>query len=131
MTKPTKAKLLKVFDEVRRQYIRKRDKNWKDEAICISCGVVRPVTELQVGHYYKRQHDFQTELAGEERNTNMQCIPCNGIKRGNPHGYAVGLIGKYGKDIILELEKKKIKKFWKYKEVEELIEEYKNKIKEL
>lgn len=130
--KPTKAKLFKVFDELRRKYIRERDTDWKGWEYCISCFVYRPVKELQVGHYYKRQHDFQTELAGEERNTNLQCVPCNGIKRGNPHGYAVGLIGKYGQDIIVKLAaKKKVKKFWRYNEVEELIEEYKSKLKEL
>lgn len=105
--------------------MRKRDSDWKGWAICISCGAYRPVEELQVGHYYKRQHDYTTLLLTEWRNVNLQCVPCNGIKRGNPIGYAMGLQRKYGKKILFELEKDyKTPRYWKYTELEKIIEAF-------
>lgn len=123
MKKLTRKELLKRIDEARRQYIRKRDYNFQGYAKCISCSVVS--NNLQVGHYYSRVHDFTTELGGDERTVNLQCSPCNELRRGNPREYAIGLIAKYGKDILNELDKKKkTSKYWKMKELEELLKYY-------
>ena len=125
---PTRKQLLVLIDKYRREYVKKRDQDWKGYVQCISCGVVRGVGELQSGHYYSRTHDFTTALGGCDENVNLQCVPCNNYKRGNPHGYATGLGRKYGKDILEKLaEAKKNPKKWKVSELNNLLEEYKKK----
>jgi 5-methylcytosine-specific restriction endonuclease McrA len=120
-----RKKLLKKIDEARRKYIRERDGKG-EYTPCISCGAW--TTNPDVGHYYKRGHDFTTELGGDERNVNLQCVPCNSFKNGNPQGYAAGLVHKYGEGIIKELDqKKKTNKYWKIKELEELLKYYETK----
>jgi hypothetical protein len=122
-----RKKLLKDIDKARREYIRKRDGKG-EYTPCISCGAW--TTNPDVGHYYKRGHDFYTELGGDERNVNLQCVPCNSFKNGNIQGYTIGLMRKYGKEVIDELyEKKKKTKYWKIAELEELLQYYKDKLK--
>lgn len=130
--KPKTVKQLRnKVDKARREYIRKRDTDWRGNGVCISCGILKPVEQLQVGHYYKRQYDFTTELGGEERNVNLQCEQCNGYRGGNEPDYAIGLIKKYGKGILEELQKKRrTDKKWKLSELEALISDYQNKLKE-
>ena len=130
MAKPKKKKskrqkLIKEIDDTRRDYIRKRD-NDGDYTKCISCGAYCITTSLQVGHYYSRSHDFTTTLGSDERNVNLQCSPCNGVKHGNPRGYALGIIRKYGNRAIEELgDKKNQQKYWKIKDLEENLEMWK------
>lgn len=122
----TRKQLFKKIDEARREYIRKRDADFSGFVKCISCTVVRPVDEMDCGHYYSRVHDWSSLLGGDEKNVNLQCVPCNSFKRGNPRGYVIGLIKKYGKDVIIELHKKKnISKYWKIKELQELLDYFK------
>ena len=125
MKSVSRKKLLKQIDEARKEFVRKRDTDFSGYATCISCGIMGE--NYQVGHYYSRVHDFNTLLGGEARNVNLQCVTCNSYKRGNPRGYAVGLLRKYGKDVIMELDKKKTtKKYWKMKDLKELLEFFKN-----
>lgn len=126
MKKPTRKKLTQKIDELRRDMVRLRDKDWKDWAYCISCGAYKPISDLQAGHFYLRQYDFTTLLLTEYRNVNLQCQQCNGFKHGNLAGYAVGLQRKYGKKILFELEKKyKTPHYWKYTELLDVVEELK------
>lgn len=123
-----RKKLLKKIDEARREYIRQRDSQG-EMTPCISCGAWCETSSLQVGHYYPRGNDNTTELGGDERNVNLQCVPCNYHKSGNPRGYAYYLTIKYGKDILEELEKKKqTKKYWKIKELDDLLNLWKTKL---
>lgn len=122
-----RKQLFKKIDIARREYVRKRDTNHEGYAECISCNVYRPVEEMDAGHYYRRGHDWSTKLGDDFRNVNLQCVPCNSFKRGNLQGYAVGLLKKYGKDVIMELENKKnTEKYWKLKELNNLLEMYKH-----
>jgi len=87
---------------------------------------------MDVGHYYTRSNDWTTDLGGDERNVNLQCVPCNSHKRGNPRGYVIGLIEKYGENVIMELEKKRnTKKYWKIKDLEIILKYYQDKLKVL
>jgi len=113
------------IDKLRREYVRKRDQDWRSYGSCISCGVVRTIGELQIGHYYSRVHDFTTALGDCELNVQIQCVPCNNYKRGNAQGYALGLKRKYGEGILEKLEEaKKTPKRYSIKDYEELIEKY-------
>ena len=129
MKKRSRKDLIKVIDEARRTYIRNRDLEHNGMAKCISCNSYSD--NLQVGHYYSRRSDFTTELGGDERNVNLQCVPCNSHKRGNPRGYVVGLIRKYGKNSVIELEQKRKEKYWKIKDLENLLKYYETQNKKL
>lgn len=129
--KPSKAKLILTFDKVRREYIRLRDGDWKGYGNCISCYISKSVKELEVGHFEKRQHDFQTFLASAQENTNLQCSLCNGLPDGNRERYKVGLVRKYGENILLKLKQAKRRHHWRYTEIEELIEKYRMNIQDL
>ena len=122
----TRKQLFKKIDIARREYVRKRDTNHEGRAKCISCGVHRPAIEMDAGHYYRRGHDWSTELGSNIRNVNLQCVPCNSFKGGNPRGYVMGIIRKYGIEAIRELERQKnIQKYWKLKELQALLEFFK------
>lgn len=129
--KPKSLRQLKnAIDKARREYIWKRDADWKGFGRCISCNAVG--NWLSIGHFFSRVHDFTTELGGDERNTQLQCGICNGHKRGNPREYAVGLVRKYGESVLTELLKKKqTPKYWGVKKLQELLDFYKQKLTEL
>ena len=126
--KPTRKQLVKLIDSLRRDWIRLRDSSHQGYASCISCQIQKPVSELQVGHFYLRGYDQTTELLTEWRNVSLQCQRCNGFMHGNLSGYAVGLVRKYGPKVLFELEKKrKTEKHWSYSELLGIMEELKNK----
>lgn len=97
---------------------------------CICCGRIVGIHECDAGHYISRS---RTATLYDERNVNLQCKPCNRFPDGITFDkYKKALIKKYGEGIIIELEEtaKDSKKFTP-SELTELIETYKNKIKEL
>ncbi len=133
MKKKALATLKRELWKLRSEFTRRRDSDWRGYLTCISCGKVFQWKEVHAGHYHSRRHDFTTELLLDERNVNGQCRRCNtfgdmytGVK------YLRGLEAKYGANIESELQNlKDTPKKWKYSEVEELIEVYKNKLKDL
>ena len=131
--KPKDAKWFRnKIDEARRNYVKQRDKDWREKGHCISCGVYREINELQIGHYYSRIHDYTTALGLREENVQLQCVPCNNYKRGNLQSYANGLVRKYGVQILERLEQaKKTPKKYKVAELQALLESYKEKLSKL
>ena len=117
-----KTKLDKIFSK----YIKQRD-GGQDYFKCISCGGVKPMTQFNAGHFWSRRY-MSTRYC--EKNVNGQCVYCNFHLKGNIQGYANGLIRKYGKDILVELEIKKnnTTKMGAF-EFDLLINEYKGKLK--
>lgn len=85
---------------------------------CITCG---STYKLTAGHFiHKDCLDFD-EIAN-----NAQCMRCNYFMSGNLVMYAIYLEGKYGKDIIqdLEFKSRQIRKFSR-EELEDIILKYK------
>ena len=113
MRKPTVAKLKKVADKVFSKWLRKRDKNK-----CFTCGRFAE----HAGHYVSRAFN---SLRYDERNVNAQCVGCNIFRYGNMDVYALNLIKKHGKDILIDLakDKRKIKQF-SVKELQDIITKY-------
>lgn len=126
--KPTKsnstANLKKKLDTVFSQYIRLRDMIPNTTVFrCISCGLIKPVTQADCGHYINRQH-MATRFS--ETNCNAQCRSCNRFDEGNMQGYRRGLVRKYGENKVMVLESMKYetKKYTAF-EYEALIAHYK------
>lgn len=79
------------------RYIRIRDANEP----CISCDT----TSAKIwhgGHYFKAE--VYTGLIFNEINVNKQCEKCNTFGGGNESGYRLGLIKKYGDEVVRTLE---------------------------
>jgi len=119
----------KKLDDIFSDYIRLRDANEFGQTICISCTAEHYWNFMDCGHFVSRKH-LATRY--NEKNCNSQCVHCNRERDGNTDGYEVGLIKKYGTEVIEELERehRKTVKISEY-EAQEMIKEYKLKVKEL
>lgn len=111
------------------EFIRKRD----EFKPCISCGVAYNDT-FQAGHFFKAE--LFSNLKFNEKNIHGQCKQCNMFKEGNESGYRVGLIQRYGKEFLSELnqlagDSKKNDYHWDREELEKIRVYYKNEIKKL
>jgi hypothetical protein len=113
-------KVWKLFSE----YIRKRDKGQ-----CFTCPVKRDYKEMQGGHFI---HGKSTPIYFNEFNVHCQCPKCNLYLSGNRDVYLRNIQLKYGieKGDWLMSQRFKVHRY-SIKELEEIIENYKNKLKEL
>ena len=117
------AQLKKDVQKYVNKYVRLRDRDLK----CISCEK-NPVEHC--GHYIACGSSGL--LRYDEKNLNGQCQNCNVWQHGNLIGYRIGLVKKYGEEAVKDLEDRRFDvKQWKREELEELLQETKNKIKEL
>jgi hypothetical protein len=57
---------------------------------CITCGILKPYKEIELGHFVHGKLDFKRE------NTNPQCTRCNRFLHGNLGKYAIWLDKRYG-----------------------------------
>ena len=116
-----KAKAWKAFS----LWIRKRD-NWT----CFTCGKrLKNSPTLHAGHFISRRHNA---TLFDERNVHAQCMYCNMWDYGNMGVYVDNLIKLYGVGIIEELRKKsRESKQFTVKELEEIEQEYRGKLKDL
>ena len=121
--KPRKTKeqsvsqLKKRLDSIFSVWVRTRDGGQ-----CYTCGIKKPIKEMQNGHYVSRGCN---QLRYDERNCHCQCVGCNIFKSGNMTSYALALIKQYSPQILQELdrERRKIKQ-WTKGELLDLIEHY-------
>jgi hypothetical protein len=113
--------LQKVFNT----YIRTRDKSKP----CISCGQML-IRKYDAGHYFAV--GSYPNLRFNEDNVHGQCVACNQHKHGNVSEYAIKLpdrIGQEQYDKLLEDRNNPL--HLSTEEIKELIQKYKQKIKEL
>ena len=89
------------IDSVRSLYIRQRDTDWKGQVKCFTCERILEWKECEAGHFHLRQHDFTSELAGDERNLQVQCSGCNNFMRGRPQLFALNLKAISKSSVIL------------------------------
>lgn len=84
---------------------------------------------LQAGHFIPGRHNANLF---SEKGCHAQCYNCNINLRGNTLEYRRQIIKLYGEGADVELEEKarEIRKFT-IPELEALLEEYKNKVKQL
>jgi len=93
----TRSQLVKKLDSVFSQYIRQRD----DLKGCITCGVVKPVSEMQNCHFYSRG---RLPTRWDETNCHSGCYRCNVLLKGNYINYTKYMIDRYGRQYVDELE---------------------------
>jgi hypothetical protein len=100
---PTRTDILKgMLWNVFRQFIIKRDtKNGK--GVCISCGVVKLVEELQAGHYAP-VGGGSISLDFREENVNGECAGCNGFDPFHLVPMRKNMVKKWGEDTVMDLD---------------------------
>lgn len=124
-----KGELQDLFNK----FIRLRDTKYDKGTqyfVCISCNHPKPLTEMNAGHYWPVGGNESVRY--DEDNVHGQCIHCNHFKHGNEKEYRPNLIKKIGqsKFDLLEIKRNNKSKMMSF-EVEYLINEYKEKIKQL
>jgi hypothetical protein len=125
-------KLKKEADKWFSRYIRLRDSDPHTEmGNCCTCGTPLHWKSGDAGHFQQR---YKNITRYEEKNSHLQCKQCNNKdwKQGEQYLHGKFIDNKYGEgtaDYLSELGKQK-KQFKPY-ELEELIDLYKQKIKDL
>jgi hypothetical protein len=77
---------------------------------CCSCGRVKPIKEMDAGHFISRRHK---SILFDESNVHAQCVYCNRHLSGNWEGYFEFMLAEYGQieiDRLLQA-RNEIKKF--------------------
>jgi len=137
MKKKTKKKSIKIstlknkLDRLFSQYIRLRDADENGYCHCCTCGKTLHWKEMTAGHFISRS---VLATRYEETNVHAQCMcPCNAKHMGNgkPHLHEIYIVDMHGENernrlLDLSVHSKPMKK----KDYEELIEYYKQKVKE-
>ena len=122
-------KLIKKLDRVFSEYIRRLALTPQGYIRCFTCGAFITFRQADCGHYVGREC-MSTRFY--ERNVAVQCHSCNRYAEGRKDIFAINLQKKYGQGILEELNRKKNEiKQWTAGELEEKIEDYKQKLKKL
>jgi hypothetical protein len=78
-------------------FIRLRDADDNGLGKCFTCGTIKPVKEMDCGHWIKRQHQA---TRFNEINCQLQCKRCNAFEQGRDADFERELIKKYGQDKV-------------------------------
>jgi hypothetical protein len=117
--------LLKKAQKVFNTFIRLRDKDQP----CISCDR-KLGTKYDCGHYFSS--GGHKSVTFDESNCHAQCIYCNQHLHGNLLNYQIGIKERIGAHELIELNGRAHLEFKPSRdELNELIDKYKSKIKEL
>ena len=127
--KLTTGKLLKKLQPIFNKYIRLRD----IDKPCISCGKYVDFDNTDSGHFYAKSG--YSGLRFDEDNAHKECRYCNRYDESHLIGYTENLKGRIGEEDYNALKQRAedyklngVK--WNRAELEELVEYYKNKLKE-
>jgi len=99
---------------------------------CVTCGCVRHYKDKMQGGHFRPRGKAATKLRKE--NVHPQCDSCNGFGmkfHGKEAEYTLYMIDRYGKELVDELiEESNNPKKWYRPELEDLIDQFKEEIKE-
>lgn len=90
--KSTRQKLVSRLDTVFSQYVRHRD-SVDGMCTCSTCGVVKPIKEMQAGHFMSRR---KRSTRWDEMNVHAQCAGCNMWNQGRQYEMSIYIDQKYG-----------------------------------
>ena len=123
------AKLKKELDTIFSQYIRWYYADDTGMVQCFTCGVVKPVKQMQNGHFRSRKH---LNTRWDTRNCRPQCVKCNMYDQGRQYDFGIKLQQELGKDIVDEVIKLSHQSTKLTKnDLIEMIKFYKNEMKDL
>ncbi len=126
--KKTRSKVVKELDRVFSLYIRQRDANLDGFVECFTCGRSNHWKKLQCGHFMSRAR-YSTRW--DEENARPQCYGCNCMKQGQQYIFAKNLDKEApGKADAMHVASLQTVKYMTH-ELEEMIENYKQKLKEI
>ena len=132
MKKPTVSSMKKKADKYFSLYIRYRDSEIVGSerlATCITCGVKKPIKEMQNGHFVSR---VCSKLRYNETNCNAQCMPDNVMKHGDLYEYARQLDLKFGDGTAEKLHNQRHENYkLTIQELEQIISDAKDYVKEM
>lgn len=124
-----KPDLAKKLDKVFSEYIRMRDVMPNGCFKCISCGQIKLYSKADAGHYHSRRH---MATRWDEKNVHAECSYCNRFSADHLDKFRENLIKKIGQDEFDALAKRAMRSVHYFDfELEEMIEEYKAKLKAL
>lgn len=110
-------------------YIRLRDSDENGIGKCCTCGVMKPIKQMDCGHFIKRQH-MATRYS--EMNCAIQCKRCNAFEQGRDLDFEKYLKNRYGEEDIEILKIMKKASFKTSQFLLDLIEKtYKERAQEL
>lgn len=118
----TKSDYMKLAQQVFNAWIRMRDQN----ELCISCN--KPPLKKNAGHYFSS--GGHSNVRFNEDNVHLQCEHCNTYLSGNLLNYQIGIEKRIGGERLMQLyELAHIEKKWTIDELQNIIKEYKSRIK--
>lgn len=85
--------------------VRKRDSSG-GYFICISCDELKPISQMNAGHYYPKEPLQYRAVKFDLDNINGQCVRCNKYLSGNLIPYRANLLLKIGEQRLKQLEMK-------------------------
>ena len=83
-------------------YIRTKYADWRGYVSCVTCGVTKPIKEMQSGHFIGGRGN---SILFEETNVHPQDYICNIRKHGNQLAYYRFMVKKYGEKEVKRLER--------------------------
>lgn len=96
-------------------------------ASCLTCGAVKPVKQLQCGHFMGRAHNA---VRFAEENTAPQCYGCNVMQQGRQFIFGMEIDKLYGDGTAQRLYKESREPYqFKREELLEIISEAKEQVK--
>jgi len=123
-TRKNKSKHTRLMDKAWKlcsEYVRRRD-----DGVCFTCGKKDDWKRQQAGHFI---HGKSTPIYFNPKNVNCQCPRCNKWLSGDLAIYERKLQKKYGIDEVDKLLDAKNKiHYYKIKELNEIIADYKQKL---
>ena len=110
-------------------FIRLRDADENGLARCCTCGTMKPIKEMDCGHFIKRQH-MATRFS--EINCACQCKRCNAFEQGRDVEFSDFIDKKYGGSVLIQLKLagRLTKKFNKF-ELDQIAKYYKQAAEKL
>ena len=122
LKKKSISKLKKELDSFFSKYI--RHKYSIDGYVpCYTCGVSKPIKEMQNGHFQSRKH---LSTRWDEDNCRVQCVGCNVFKYGEQYKFGEKLKKEIDVEALI-FKSRQLQKFNKV-ELQEMINEYKSKL---
>ena len=123
----THAKLKKELDAVFSKYIRWYYADANGYVECYTCGQVKPVKEMQAGHFQSRRHN---STRWEFNNVRPHDARCNMFAQGEQYLFGQKLKAEIGEEAVeafVQLSHKSVK--FSKADLEYLIDLYKEKLK--